>query len=178
MARKKLREGHELDSLIPSIKSAEKNLDDLLAGVRAEAAELVQSAETEAARRIQRSREEAPALLARERESRMVSLRARAAEQLEAAREETRGLEKKAAGGMEAAVRLIVSRGLAGGGEMISPMAAVEILGPIELFNQSVDLIQDSGSLHIVEAPRAAAGHGEYLDRIHLTETQAQERES
>jgi V/A-type H+/Na+-transporting ATPase subunit I len=61
---------------------------------------------------------------------------------------------------------------------MISPMAAVEILGPIELFNQSVDLIQDSGSLHIVEAPRAAAGHGEYLDRIHLTETQAQERES
>ena len=61
---------------------------------------------------------------------------------------------------------------------MISPMAAVEILGPIELFNQSVDLIQDSGSLHIVEAPRAAAGHGEYLDRIHLTETQAQDRES
>jgi V/A-type H+/Na+-transporting ATPase subunit I len=61
---------------------------------------------------------------------------------------------------------------------MISPMAAVEILGPIELFNQSVDLIQDSGSLHIVEAPRAAAGHGEYLDRIHLTETQARERES
>jgi F0F1-type ATP synthase membrane subunit b/b' len=110
MARKKLREGHELDSLIPSIKSAEKNLDDLLAGARAEAAELVQSAETEAARRIQRSREETPALLARERESRMVSLRARAAEQLEAAREETRGLEKKAAGGMEAAVRLIVSR--------------------------------------------------------------------
>ena len=61
---------------------------------------------------------------------------------------------------------------------MISPMAAVEILGPIELFNASVDLIQDSGSLHIVEAPRAAAGHGEFLDRIHLTETQAQERES
>ena len=61
---------------------------------------------------------------------------------------------------------------------MISPMAAVEILGPIELFNAAVDLIQDSGSLHIVEAPRAAAGHGEYLDRIHLTEAQAQERES
>ncbi|HYW82712.1 MAG TPA: V-type ATPase 116kDa subunit family protein [Spirochaetia bacterium] len=61
---------------------------------------------------------------------------------------------------------------------MISPMAAVEILGPIELFNPAVDVIQDSGSLHIVEAPRAAAGHGEYLDRIHLTETQAQERES
>ena len=61
---------------------------------------------------------------------------------------------------------------------MISEMAAVEILGPIELFNASVELIQDSGSLHIVEAPRAAAGHGEFLDRIHLTETQALERES
>ena len=30
-----------------------------------------------------------------------------------------------------------------------------------------MELIQDSGSLHIVEAPRAAAGHGEFLDRIH-----------
>lgn len=57
-------------------------------------------------------------------------------------------------------------------------MAAVEILGPIELFPASVDLIQDSGSLHIVEAPRAAAGHGEFLDRIHLTETQAAERDA
>jgi V/A-type H+-transporting ATPase subunit I len=57
-------------------------------------------------------------------------------------------------------------------------MAAVEILGPIELFHASVDLIQDSGSLHIVEAPRAAAGRGEFLDRIHLTETQAQERDA
>ncbi|HYW82713.1 MAG TPA: V-type ATPase subunit subunit G family protein [Spirochaetia bacterium] len=110
MAKKKLREKQELDSLIPSIKSAEKNLDDLLEGARAEAAELIQSTETEAARRIQRSREETPALLARERESRMVSLRARAAEVREAALEENRRLEKKAAEGMEAAVRLIVSR--------------------------------------------------------------------
>jgi vacuolar-type H+-ATPase subunit H len=110
MVKKKLRERQELDSLIPSIKSAEKSLDDLLEGARAEAAELVQSAETEAARRIQQAREETPGILARERESRMVSLRARAAEQLEAAREENRRLEEKAAGGMEAAVRLIVSR--------------------------------------------------------------------
>ncbi len=110
MAKKKLRERQELDSLIPSIKNAEKNLDDLLEGARAEAADLIQNTETEAARRIQRSREEIPALLARERESRMVSLYARAAEQLETAREENRRLEKKAAGGMEAAVTLIVSR--------------------------------------------------------------------
>jgi len=110
MARKKLRERQELDSLIPSIKSAEKTLDDLLEGARAEAAELIQSTETEAARRIQRAREEIPALLARERESRMVSLRSRAAEALEAARAENRRLEKKAAEGMKAAAALIVSR--------------------------------------------------------------------
>ena len=110
MAKKKLRERQELDSLIPSIKNAEKNLDDLLEGARAEAADLIQNTETEAARRIQRSREDIPGLLARERESRIVSLRARAADQLEAAREENRRLEKKAAGGMEAAVTLIVSR--------------------------------------------------------------------
>jgi V/A-type H+-transporting ATPase subunit I len=61
---------------------------------------------------------------------------------------------------------------------VISDMAAVEILGPIELFRASVDLIQDSGTLHIVDAPRAAGGHGESLDGIHLSETQAQERDS
>jgi hypothetical protein len=110
MAKKKLREKQELDSLIPSIKSAEKNLDDLLEGARAEAAEHIQTTETEAARRIQRSREEIPGLLARERESRMVSLRARAAEVLDAAREENRRVEKEAAGSMGAAVALIVSR--------------------------------------------------------------------
>jgi vacuolar-type H+-ATPase subunit H len=110
MAKKKRREKQELDSLIPSIKSAEKNLDDLLEGARAEAADLIREAEAEAGRLIQRSREDIPGLLARERESRMVSLRARAAEVLEAAREENRGLEKEAAKSMGAAVALIVSR--------------------------------------------------------------------
>jgi hypothetical protein len=110
MARKTQREKQELDSLIPSIKNAEKNLDNLLEGARAEAAELIHTTETEAARRIQRSREETPGLLARERESRMVSLHARAAEVLEATREENRRQEKEAAGRMEAAVALIVSR--------------------------------------------------------------------
>lgn len=110
LAKKHKGDKQELESLIPSIKSAEKTLDDLLEGARAEAAELIQNTETEAARRIQRSREEIPGLLARERESRMVSLRARAAEVLEAAREENRRQEKKAAGSMGAAVALIVSR--------------------------------------------------------------------
>jgi len=110
MAKKKQREKQELDSLIPSIKSAEKNLDDLLEGARAEAAELIQTAETEASRRIQRGREEIPGFLARERESRMVALRARAAKALETAREENRRLEKEAAARLEAAAALIVSR--------------------------------------------------------------------
>jgi cell division septum initiation protein DivIVA len=117
MAKKKQREKQELESLIPSIKSAEKTLDDLLEGARAEAAELIQTTETEAARRIQRSREEIPGLLARERESRMVSLRARAAEVLEAAREKNRRLEKQAAGRISAAVALIVSRVWPGAGK-------------------------------------------------------------
>ena len=116
MAKKKQREKQELESLIPSIKSAEKDLDDLLEGARAEAAELIQTTETEAARRVQSCRDEIPGLLAREREARVVSLRARAAEVLEAAREENRRLEKAAAGSMGAAVALIVSRVWPGAG--------------------------------------------------------------
>jgi hypothetical protein len=117
MAKKKQREKQELESLIPSIKSTEKTLEDLLESARAEAAELIQTTETEAARRIERSREGIPGLLARERESRMVSLRARASETLEAAREENRRLEKEAAGNMGAAVALIVSRVWPGAGK-------------------------------------------------------------
>jgi V/A-type H+-transporting ATPase subunit I len=61
---------------------------------------------------------------------------------------------------------------------MISDMAAVEILGPIELFTQSVDLIQESGALHIVETPLAEFGQADLLSKIHLTENQALEREA
>jgi V/A-type H+-transporting ATPase subunit I len=61
---------------------------------------------------------------------------------------------------------------------MISEMAAVEILGPIELFTPSVDLIQESGALHIVETPLAEFGQADLLSKIHLTENQAQEREN
>jgi cell division septum initiation protein DivIVA len=110
MAKKKQREKQELESLIPSIKSAEKSLDDLLEGARAEAADLIQATEAEAVQRIQRSREEIPGLLAREREARMASLRAKAADVLEKAREKNRRLEKEAAGKVGAAAALIVSR--------------------------------------------------------------------
>jgi V/A-type H+-transporting ATPase subunit I len=60
---------------------------------------------------------------------------------------------------------------------MISEMAAVEILGPIELFTASVDVIQESGALHIVETPLAEFGQADLLSKIHLTENQAAERE-
>ena len=57
-------------------------------------------------------------------------------------------------------------------------MAAVEILGPIELFTASVDLIQESGALHIVETPLAEFGQADLLSKIHLTENQALQREN
>ena len=61
---------------------------------------------------------------------------------------------------------------------MIADMAALEILGPIELFAAAVDVIQDSGALHIVETPLAEFGQASLLSKIHLTENQAQERDA
>ena len=56
-------------------------------------------------------------------------------------------------------------------------MAAVEVIGPLELFSPAVDLIQDSGVLHIVETPLAGSGEASLLSKIHLSENQAQERD-
>ncbi len=61
---------------------------------------------------------------------------------------------------------------------MISEMAAVEILGPVEVFHESVETIQDAGALHIVETPLAEFGKAGLLEKMHLTENQAEERES
>ena len=61
---------------------------------------------------------------------------------------------------------------------MISEMAAVEILGPVEAFHDAVDLIQDAGALHIVETPLAEAGASGMLEKIHLTDNQAEERQA
>jgi V/A-type H+/Na+-transporting ATPase subunit I len=60
---------------------------------------------------------------------------------------------------------------------VISEMAAVEVIGPLELFTPAVDLIQDSGVLHIVETPLAGTGEASLLSKIHLSEDQAQQRE-
>ncbi len=61
---------------------------------------------------------------------------------------------------------------------MISEMSCVEIVGPVELFSLAVDTIQETGVLHIVETPLAEFGNADLLSKIHLSEKQAQERES
>ena len=61
---------------------------------------------------------------------------------------------------------------------MISEMAAVEILGPVEVFHQVVETIQDAGALHIVETPLAEFGKAGLLEKMHLTDNQAEEREA
>lgn len=61
---------------------------------------------------------------------------------------------------------------------MISEMAAVEILGPVEVFHEAVEIIQEAGALHIVETPLAEFGRTGLLEKIHLTENQAEEREA
>lgn len=61
---------------------------------------------------------------------------------------------------------------------MISEMAAVEILGPVEVFHDAVELIQQAGALHIVETPLAEYGRVGLLEKMHLTDNQAAEREA
>jgi V/A-type H+-transporting ATPase subunit I len=61
---------------------------------------------------------------------------------------------------------------------VISEMAAVEILGPVEVFREAVEIIQEAGALHIVETPLAEFGRTGLLEKMHLTENQAEERES
>ncbi len=61
---------------------------------------------------------------------------------------------------------------------MIREMAAVEILGPVEVFRDAVEIIQDAGALHIVETPLAEAATAGFLQKMHLTDHQAEEREA
>ena len=61
---------------------------------------------------------------------------------------------------------------------MISEMAAVEILGPVEVFHDAVELIQQAGALHIVETPLAEYGRAGLLEKMHLTDNEAEEREA
>jgi vacuolar-type H+-ATPase subunit I/STV1 len=60
---------------------------------------------------------------------------------------------------------------------MVGRMSAVEIVGPLRLFEPSVRAVQETGAMHVEEIP--LAGHEEEgnLHRIHLREEQAKEKE-
>jgi hypothetical protein len=106
---KQKRAKQELDSLIPTIKSEEKHLEDLLVETRARAEGMVRDAEAQAAARIQSARQALPAILEAERRARHASLETRAAEAARAETQKTLELERRARAAMEAAVRYIVS---------------------------------------------------------------------
>ena len=109
MAREKHRSKQELDSLIPTLKSEEKHLSDLLAQERAHAEGIVRDAEARAAARIQSARDELPGAMDAERRARHAALASRAAEAARAEKEKTRELERRARAAMDATVRFIVS---------------------------------------------------------------------
>jgi len=47
-------------------------------------------------------------------------------------------------------------------------MASVEILGPLELFSETVVTIQEAGLMHLEEVPLFSEGDSVKLHRIHL----------
>jgi hypothetical protein len=109
MAREKHRSKQELDSLIPTLKSEEKHLSDLLAETRERADAMVRDAEARAAARIQAARDELPGTIEAERRARHAALVSSAAEAARAETEKTRELERRARAAMDAVVRYIVS---------------------------------------------------------------------
>jgi V/A-type H+-transporting ATPase subunit I len=60
---------------------------------------------------------------------------------------------------------------------MISEMSPVEIAGPIGLFHDIVEAIQEAGVLHIREIPLPEGKDAGLLGRIHLSESQSRERD-
>ena len=121
MAKKQKRTQQELESLIPTIKNAEKQLADQLVGARAEAEQMVRQAEETAAARVEQARADLPALLDAERTARLESLRREAEETLHATRAETDSLERVAQGRLAEAVAYIVSRVWPGTGGKTDP---------------------------------------------------------
>ena len=99
----------QLDSLIPTIKTEERRLDDLLTDARARADRLVRDAETQAAARIEAAQAGLPQMLAAERQARLGAME----KQAEAAAAELQGrqaeLERRARAALEEAARFIVS---------------------------------------------------------------------
>ena len=61
---------------------------------------------------------------------------------------------------------------------MITPMASVEIAGPLRLFDRTVEAVQEAGSLHIEEIPLLEEAQADNLRRIRLSEAQARDKQS
>jgi V/A-type H+-transporting ATPase subunit I len=61
---------------------------------------------------------------------------------------------------------------------MIVRMSSVEIMGPLPLFDQTVQLIQDAGVLHVEEVPLAAVDGDKPLHRIHLTDADLADKDA
>jgi hypothetical protein len=116
MKKKQARGKQELQSLIPSVESAEKRLDGRLADERAGAERMVRDAEAQAAARIQAAQADLPRLLQEEREARTSLLRQEAEAAGRTLEEETRALEGAAASSLDGAVAWIVSLVWPGGG--------------------------------------------------------------
>ena len=117
MAKKQKRAQQELESLIPTIKNAEKQLAEYLAAARADAERLVLEAVKEAEARVERAQADLPASVAAQRDNRLVALRREAEDALRAARQASGDREASAAQGMNGAVAYIVSRVWPGSGK-------------------------------------------------------------
>ena len=99
----------QLDSLIPTIKTEERRLDELLTEARARAQQTVAEARRQAAAKVESTRQSLPDLCRAERASRLPALKQKAA--AAAAEEELRArtVEARARAAMNAAVDFIVS---------------------------------------------------------------------
>jgi V/A-type H+-transporting ATPase subunit I len=67
---------------------------------------------------------------------------------------------------------------VAGGNEMITRMSSVEIMGPLPLFDRTLQTVQDAGALHVEEIPLAADTTETPLRRIHLSDAELAEQEA
>jgi len=99
----------QLESLIPTIKTEERRLDELLSDARARAERMVEEARAQAAARIEATRGSLPALQKAEREARWSAMVQKAA--VAAAEEEARAnaVETRARAAMAETIRFIVS---------------------------------------------------------------------
>ena len=109
MPKQRPRPHPQLESLIPTIKTEEKRLDDLLVETRARAERIVKEAEAQAAALVASAQQALSELLKAEREARRAAMEEKAADA--AAREEAgaRETELRGRAAMDSTVEFIVS---------------------------------------------------------------------